>query len=281
MNVKYSVKLLCAIMGVNRSSYYKWLGQISEPNRYEQNRVILTQLLWAEHKKHKAWGYHRLAMGIRTTVDWSFSDNLAHQCCKAAGIHSKARKYRYRKPGTEHVKYENLVHGCWNATEPMQIVVSDMTCFFHRGKRYEWTLFLDTYNNEIISHSVSTQLGDNKPYYHCLDGLLRKMGKRSPPVILHTDQGAVYASAAFAQAHRQYNIVRSMSRAGTPTDNPIIEALNGWMKQELFLDFNLRDTHDVRKTLSNYVHFFNHHRPAYALNYETPVQFKTARGLVG
>ena len=28
-----------------------------------------------------------------------------------------------------------------------------------------------------------------------------------------------------------------MSRAGTPTDNPIIESLNGWIKEELFLDF--------------------------------------------
>ena len=29
------------------------------------------------------------------------------------------------------------------------------------------------------------------------------------------------------------------SREGTPTDNPIIEALNGWMKEELYLDFGL------------------------------------------
>ena len=31
-----------------------------------------------------------------------------------------------------------------------------------------------------------------------------------------------------------YNITRSMSRAGTPTDNAAMEAINGWVKAELF-----------------------------------------------
>ena len=46
-------------------------------------------------------------------------------------------------------------------------------------------------------------------------------------VIFHTDQGSVYASRAFCQAYEHDNLFRPMSREGTPTDNPIIEALNG------------------------------------------------------
>ena len=47
------------------------------------------------------------------------------------------------------------------------------------------------------------------------------------------------------------------SREGTPTDNPIIEALNGWMKEELYLDFGLATTEDVFLLLDTYVHYFN------------------------
>lgn len=48
------------------------------------------------------------------------------------------------------------------------------------------------------------------------------------PVTLHTDQGSIYSSAGLYQAHKDYtNIKRSMSRAGTPTDNPVIKSLNG------------------------------------------------------
>ena len=69
-----------------------------------------------------------------------------------------------------------------------------------------------------------------------------------------------------------------MSRGGTPTDNPIIEALNGWIKDELYLDFHLASAKNVPALLDSYVHFFNHRRPAAAFGYKTPVQFKTDLG---
>ncbi len=144
------------------------------------------------------------------------------------------------------MKFENAVKGKWNATAPLQIVVSDMTMFKVKGIYWEWTLMVDTYNNEIIAHSVTNVAGSNKPYYECLDKLNQLAGKKEeqkPPVILHTD----YSSRGFEYAHKDYNIFRSMSRGGTPTDNPIIEALNGWMKEELYTDFNLVRCDDVPK----------------------------------
>ena len=39
-------------MSVNRSGYYKWLARKGKPNRYEQDRAILTELLMEQHKKH-------------------------------------------------------------------------------------------------------------------------------------------------------------------------------------------------------------------------------------
>ena len=69
-----------------------------------------------------------------------------------------------------------------------------------------------------------------------------------------------------------------MSRGGTPTDNPIIEALNGWMKQELLIDFGLAETDDVPALLERYVEYFNNERLAAALGYKSPVQYKTELG---
>ena len=69
-----------------------------------------------------------------------------------------------------------------------------------------------------------------------------------------------------------------MSRVGTPTDNPIIEALNGWIKEELFLDFDLAYAKDVPALLNKYVDFFNNRRPVAALGYKSPVQYRTELG---
>ena len=271
---------LLRLMGISRSGYYKWRARKTYLNRYEKDRLMLTKLLEDAHKKHPSYGYHRLAREVFDQTGWVFSDNLAHKCCKSAGIRSKARK-GYSPPGEESQIFPNVVQGRWNATKPVEIIVSDMTVLKVGKKYWEWTLLLDTFNNEILAHSVTDVPGSNKPYYDCLAVLNRLAGKKEeqkPRVVFHTDQGAVYSSKAFCQAHTQYNILRSMSRGGTPTDNPIIEALNGWMKEELYLDFDLDHAQDVPALLDRYVFYFNNQRRHAALGYKSPVQYKTELG---
>ena len=65
-----------------------------------------------------------------------------------------------------------------------------------------------------------------------------------------------------------------MSRAGTPTDNAAMEAINGWVKDELFIDFKISDSDNPVKTIDEYIVFFNEKRPAYALSYMTPLEYK-------
>lgn len=72
-------------------------------------------------------------------------------------------------------------------------------------------------------------------------------------------------------------IVRSMSRAGKPTDNPVNESLNGWMKEELYMDFKISESRgrdEFIAVLDKYVNFYNKHRPCHALGYDTPVNYR-------
>ena len=195
-------------MGVSKSGYYRWRGRQGKPNHYEQDRQLLTKLLTEQHKKHPSHGYHMLAKAVFKATGWVFSHNLAHKCCKQAGIRSKARKYTYKKPGEEHVEFPNKVEGNWNATRPVEIVVSDMTIFKNNGRSWEWTLLVDTFNNEILAHQATPIQGSTKPYYHCLEQLKLLAGKKNeeqtPQVVLRTGQGSVCSSQAF---HRLMNII--------------------------------------------------------------------------
>ena len=125
---------------------------------------------------------------------------------------------------------------------------------------------------------MSDVIGDRRPYFRCLKDLTEKMKEQNEPLVLHTDQGTVYSSRAFFNAHKDYNIKRSMSRAGTPTDNPIIESINGWIKEELRTDFQYWKANSIYDLINEYVYYFNHHRPAYALKYKSPVQYRTEQG---
>ena len=93
-------------------------------------------------------------------------------------------------------------------------------------------------------------------------------------MILHTDQGSVYASKSFNELLPLYHITHSMSRAGTPTDNGAMEAINGWIKTEIFTDLHLTDNERIDQEIADYIRFYNEERPAYALSYLTPRQYK-------
>ncbi|MDD3122482.1 MAG: hypothetical protein PHC62_03080 [Candidatus Izemoplasmatales bacterium] len=60
-----------------------------------------------------------------------------------------------------------------------------------------------------------------------------KRGYGDLTTILHSDQGNIYSSKKFEQVHKDYPIARSMSRVATPTDNAVIESLNGWIISDL------------------------------------------------
>ena len=86
---------------------------------------------------------------------------------------------------------------------------------------------MDLWNNEIVSHALSAKRGDRMTYISGLEDLL-ELKKTYPEfqMILHSDQGSVYASKAYNDLLPMY-VNRSMSRAGTPTNNGAMESING------------------------------------------------------
>ncbi len=93
-------------------------------------------------------------------------------------------------------------------------------------------------------------------------------------MILHSDQGCVYASKAYNELLPMYGITRSMSPAGTPTDYAVMKAINDWIKAELFMDLHVTGDRPVEQEIHDYTLFFNEQRPAYSLNYLTPKQYR-------
>ena len=265
-------------MTVNRSGYYKWLDRQANPSERMLQRESDISLIRDIHENHKAHGYRWIKAYLEDKLGVIMSNNHVHLCCKYAGIVYQGNHYKYVKPGEEKENYPNLVKSSWkNLSRPLEVVVSDMTSFSVKGKYYELTFYFDAFTKEILSYSLTSRKGDIKQYYDGLKDVLKliKNEECTEPVILHTDQSSVYSSLSYNELISNYNIKRSMSRAGTPTDNPVNESLNGWIKEELFIDFKLKESNDVEQTIKNYVHYYNNERPAYSLKYKTPIQFKS------
>ena len=272
---QFPVQQLCQVLDINRSGFYKWKKRLEHPSGRLKSFISNLMLFKEYHSKYPSHGYRWLNAKIRLDTGLVVSDQYAHKICKTAGITSVSKHYRYKKPGDPYRIYPNLLMTGLNVTGPLQCVVSDMTAFYLKGIYYELTLFMDLWNNEILSYSLSSKKGDRMTYISGLNGLI-DIKKNYPDLemVLHTDQGSVYSSKSFNELLPLYNIVHSMSRAGTPTDNAAMEAINGWIKAEIFNDLHITSNESIEREVADYIVFFNEERPAYSLNYLTPKQYR-------
>lgn len=271
-------------MNVSRSGYYKWLKNKEKLNKYEINQRDLGELIKDIHERKPSYGYRRINAIIIRETGWVNTDNLVHKVCKKLNIYSKAKHHsKYQKPGEESVKFSNLINNNWNTSRPFEKVVTDSTKIWFKGKPYDWTYYLDVFDKSIVGSDV-------KDYYYgvsmsnhktALENMLSnkiKRGYKNLETIAHSDQGIIYSSAILQEVHKNYTIIRSMSRVGTPTDNPVIESKNGWLKKEMLADFNQNDYENVQDYINAIIEDNNNYRPAYSLNYKTPIEYRTQLG---
>lgn len=265
------------MMGVSRSGYYKHL-QLQKKGELRSEKLRLAIALVSDaHRSHPSHGYRWIAAYIRKNKKCSFSDGLIYKAFRYLGITSETKHKKRVRPRKVKDKYPNLIFATWEKVDrPRQVIVSDMTAFYAGDRYYELTMYFDVFTKQILSWRLAKQRGDREPY---LDGLqdvldlLEYEGSVKEPVYLHTDQGSVYSSMAYNDLVQNTNIIRSMSRAGKPTDNPVNESLNGWIKEELFSDFHLDEKEEryfVVCAIEEYIDYYNEERPCYALGYDTP-----------
>ena len=105
-----------------------------------------------------------------------------------------------------------------------QVIVSDMTVFKVWYFYIEVTFYFDVFTKQILTFKIAEKRGDRRQYIDGLKDVVELLKGNKEPTIIHTDQGSVYSSKAYNELIKDENIVRSMSRAGKPTDNPVNES---------------------------------------------------------
>lgn len=272
----YSVKEVCNMMGVSRAGYYKWKNRV--PSRRDVNREKMIELVKTIHENHRTHGYRWTAAYIRINEHLDISDNYAYKCFRFLGIKSETKHQVHYRPRKVKDKFPNLIYSTWDTVDrPRQVIVSDMTAFKIWYMYMEVTFYFDVFTKEILAYKVAERRGSREQYIDGLNDVISLLKGASEPVVLHTDQGSVYASMAYNELVKETNVIRSMSRAGKPTDNPVNEALNGWIKEELTIDFGIercREKRDFQEAMEGYVKFYNERRPCFAIGYDTPSNYR-------
>src|SRR5213596_3951523 len=100
--------------------------------------------------------------------------------------------------------------------------------------------------------------------------------RHSQNLIVHSDRGAQFASAAYRQLLAQHGLTASMSRKGNCYDNAFIESFFSTLKYELVYRHRFSDLAQARTAIFNYIEtFYNRIRLHSSLAYQSPINFES------
>jgi transposase InsO family protein len=232
------------------------------------------------HVGHPSHGYRWIHAWLVQQEHITVSADYIRRAFAALGITSKTKHKAKDNPRKAKDPYPNLIFSTWDTVDrPRQVLVSDMTAFWTRLCYWELALYFDVFTKQILGRGLTGRRGLNEIYYDGLGQAISQLKDddgnaiNDEPCLIHTDQGTVYTSMSYNEIIKDKGLVRSCSRAGKPTDNPVNESLNGWIKEELFVDFGLYDADDVLAIIDAYIEYYNSQRPCYSLGYLTPDEF--------
>ena len=265
---------LCDVYEVSRSGYYKWLKRKGTLNRYERQQQELDYYVADVHSHYPSQGYRSIADTLLNQYGWVVSDVSVFKSMKRLGITGFVRKQKYpTSVGAEHSRFPNVLNRNFYSDKPMRKLVTDVTYIKNKGKWYYLACYLDLFNNEIVDWELS-DVFDNLLVMKPAKRILEKAKSTGTPILLHSDQGVQYSSAGYCNLLKSYNTIQSMSRAGTPRDNAVMESFFGRFKDVMSSHFQYWTCDDIQKVVADTVHYFNYIRPVRKLKRKPPVQYR-------
>jgi putative transposase len=255
-----SIKRQCALLGLNRSSYY--LGTFClKP--YEQEILHRMDEIFTEHPYYG----NRRMMHVLRAEGFIIGRKRIRRYYQLLGIEAIYPKMNLSKRNQAHKVYPYLLRGL-AITTANQVWSMDITYVRLKQGFVYLCAVIDWHSRYVLSWRLSITLQSD----FCIEALQAAITTYGKPDIFNTDQGVQFTSNNFIQVLQEYGILISMDGKGRALDNVFIERFWRSLKQEKIYRIDLISVQEAKKALAEYMEFYNHHRLHQSLDYQTPAK---------
>jgi len=235
----YSVKRICGVLKLNRSSYYKWKRTAFTRKKRLLNDAILGARVKTVFTTHSGcYGAKRIAAELKDQIDY---DPVNHK--RVARVmrelnlfgYTKKRKVTTTVSDKTKTVFPDLVGRKFTAEKPNQLYVGDITYLpIADGSNMYLATVIDCYSRRLVGFSIADHMRTSLVQ----DALKMAKGQRGnlKGAIFHSDHGSVYTSHAFQNTCNDLGIRQSMGAIGTSADNALAESFNAALKREVLQD---------------------------------------------
>ena len=273
MSGQYKLSWLCEALLVSRSGYYDWKQRRRRPGpRQVENMQLRARIRDEFARSRQTYGSPRLAQALGCPG----RRNRIARLMRQERIFARQRsKYRPRTTDSRHGgpiapnRLQNLT-----VLRPGQVWVTDATCILTGQGWLYLVAVLDVYTRRIIGWAMH-QILDARLVIAALRMALLQRRPRGH-LIVHSDRGMQFASAAYRQVLAQHGLVASMSRKGNCYDNAFIESFWSSLKYEVVYHQRFATFSEARNAIFNYIEtFYNRTRLHSSLAYLSPITFES------
>jgi len=280
MKGDHSIRLLCGLLGVSGSGYYRWRHK--RPSTRQRDDAALTAQIAAAHRASRGtYGVPRIVVELHEQGTHTSRRRCA-RLMRAQGLRG-CKKHR-RRPRTTDSRHaqpvaENLIAERPAPSGPNQSWMTDITYLQTAEGWLFLAAILDVWSRRVVGWACGATLHASLVLAALHDAIQRRRPPRG--VLHHSDRGSQYVDEDYVKALALAGMERSMSRAGNCYDNAAMESFWSSFKSDTGLDESIPATRrETELAIFDYIEtFYNPTRRHSSLGYLSPVAFEKQQKL--
>lgn len=228
---QYTISLMCRVLGVSRSGFYKWNNKPSSSRSLAKQQVEVAVI--DTYSTYKArYGAPRITRELNA-IGIHCSQNHVAGIMASNGLKARNGKaFRYSQSGEAmHNVADNLLWRDFSAGKANMKWTSDITYIWVRDRWLYLATVMDLFSRKIVGWALDTTMTE------ALISTALKMAlalrETEPGLIIHSDRGVQYRAHKYQDLIRSHGGKISMSRKGNCWDNAPMESFFSRLKVEL------------------------------------------------
>ena len=133
---------------------------------------------------------------------------------------------------------------------------------------------IDMFSRRVVGYRISRTASTRLVTTTFRDAYAERGNPKN--LTFHSDRGGQYISDALSKLLQQFGVKQSFSATARPHDNAVAEAFFASFKKEEAYRREYTSEQSYRKSMAQYVQFYNELRPHRTLKYKTPQAFEEA-----
>lgn len=275
MKGEHPIRMLCELLNVSPSGYYRW-RQHRPSTRQHEDAAIGAKVAASHRASRGTYGAPRILVDLQEAGTRTSKRRCA-RLMREQGL--RGRKKHRRRPRTTDSRHaepvaENLIALRPAPTGPNQSWLTDITYIETAEGWLYLAAILDLWSRRIVGWACGLTLQTSLVLAALHDALKR----RRPPkgLLHHSDRGSQYVDADYIKALNAAGIARSMSRAGNCYDNAAMESFWSTLKSDTGLDQSIpASRRHAELAVFDYIEtFYNPTRRHSSLGQISPVAFE-------